>query len=194
MLLFIAVSLALARPLPVQAGNEVREAIVDLVTREAPVDREILLREVAPVENGIELDVLAREYESFGDYVREVRVPFFLTKCTRLTWIATVTGVRRVECRGRRTRHGAKGLQWQGLQLNCTLPVHHVDIPIKAHHYICRLLDKSRFRLSSTLCSFLYLSIIPLVSGSPMPIAGYVVPPTSLFFGSVPAPIHTRPG
>lgn len=91
MLLFIAVSLALARPLPVQAENGVREVIVELGTREVPVDHELLHREVTPDETGVKLDVLAREHESFGDYVRGVRVLFFLTECTRLTSMAMFT-------------------------------------------------------------------------------------------------------
>jgi len=64
--LFALFSLALASPVPVRVSNEVREAtVVELSARVAPVDHKILHREVIDIESGANLQILAREHESF---------------------------------------------------------------------------------------------------------------------------------
>jgi hypothetical protein len=69
------VSAALASPLPVQAVQEARELVVELSVRAAPVDNQVLQREVTTdTQSGVNLRILAREHESFEDYVPEVRV------------------------------------------------------------------------------------------------------------------------
>jgi hypothetical protein len=63
-------SFALASPLPVQAVQE-REPVLELSIREAPMDSQILHREVTTdTKSGV--NILAREHESFEDYVQEM--------------------------------------------------------------------------------------------------------------------------
>ena len=71
---FIVVSVALASPLPVKAVQEARGLVVELNVREAPAEHELLSREVdADSESGANLPILAREHQSFDEYVEEVR-------------------------------------------------------------------------------------------------------------------------
>lgn len=75
MSLFVVVSVALASPLPVQAIQEAREPVVELIVRDVPMNDQIFHREVtADTELGVNLPILAREHESFEDYVQEVCV------------------------------------------------------------------------------------------------------------------------
>ena len=83
---FVAVSLALASPLPVQAIKEMRENVIELSARDVPVDHEILHREVsADTESDTDLHVLAREHDTYGGSVPGVRVHSSHRACTCLT-------------------------------------------------------------------------------------------------------------
>ena len=83
---FAVVSLTLASPLPVQVVKEMRETTVEPSARELPVDHKVLNREViVHTESSDDLHILAREHETFEDYVQEARVPPLLIACTRLT-------------------------------------------------------------------------------------------------------------
>ena len=82
----VAVSFALASPLPVQAIREVRETTIELRARQVPVDHEILHREVsADAESDITLQILAREHKTYEEYVQGVRVPLPPVACKCLT-------------------------------------------------------------------------------------------------------------
>jgi hypothetical protein len=71
--LFALFSVALASPVPVRAVQEARELVVELNVRESPAERELLSREVdADSESGANLPILARERQSFDEYVEEM--------------------------------------------------------------------------------------------------------------------------
>ena len=85
-------SVVLASPLPVHVVQEARELAVELSVRDAPVNNQVLHREVnADAQSDVNLRILAREHESFEDSVREVRVFFFLFLCPSFPY-ASLTG------------------------------------------------------------------------------------------------------
>lgn len=68
-------TVALASPLPVHVVQEARELVVELSVRDAPVNNQVLHREVnTDAQSDVNLSILAREHESSEDYLQEVRV------------------------------------------------------------------------------------------------------------------------
>jgi len=69
-----------------QVVKEMRETTIEPSARELPVDHKVLNREVIiHTELSDNLHILAREYETFGDYVQGVRASPLLIACARLT-------------------------------------------------------------------------------------------------------------